>query len=154
MNVSNRWRRSFVSTSVATAVAAIAVGMASQASAAPVLPASATPVRTATTTNYTTTTYLQDIGVIPSTDNSPAITPVTYDEFQWLLGQSGNFAILIGDPAEDPNFKARAKDVEAAAETDGVKNVYWFNPNLSGNAVVGSTTEPNLDIRAPAGSRR
>lgn len=144
MNIPSRWRRS----ATAFAVAAIAAPVAIAAAPAG---AGAAPVRTAITTNYTDTTYLQDAGVIPTSDNAPSIEPVTYDRFQWLLQQSGNFAFLIGDPAEDPNFKARAQDVEAAAEAAGAKKVYWFDPNLSGSAKVGTTTEPNLDIRNPAG---
>ncbi|MGN6723879.1 MAG: hypothetical protein ACTHJM_14820 [Marmoricola sp.] len=106
------------------------------------------PARTATT--FTDGTYLQDALGLPASDTSPVIETVTYDRFQWLLKQTGKFAFLVGDPA-DANFKARAQDVEASAEAAGVKKVYWFDPNLSGSAKVGSTTEPNLDIRNPAG---
>ena len=113
--------------------------------------ASASPPRNASTTTYTDTTFLQDALGLPTTDTSPVIESVTYDRFQWLLQQPGKFAFLIGDPAEDANFAARAQDVEAAAKAAGVKKVYWFDPNLSGNAKVGSTTEPNLDIRNPGG---
>ncbi|WCB92466.1 hypothetical protein DSM104299_01162 [Baekduia alba] len=113
--------------------------------------AGAAPARTATTTSYTDATYLQHALGLPAGDTDPAIEPVTYDRFQWLLQQSGNFAVLIGDPAEDASFAARAQDVEASAKAAGVKAVYWFDPNLSGNAQVGATTEPNLDIRNPAG---
>jgi thiol-disulfide isomerase/thioredoxin len=113
--------------------------------------AGAAPVRTATTTSYTTATYLQHALGLPTTDSDPTIEPVTYDRFQWLLQQPGDFAVLIGDPATDPSFAARAQDVEAAAKAANAKKVYWFDPNLSGNAVVGTTTEPNLDIRNPAG---
>jgi thiol-disulfide isomerase/thioredoxin len=102
-----------------------------------------------TTTPYTTATYLQHALGLPAADTSPAIEPVTYDRFQWLLQQSGSFAVLIGDPATDANFKQRAQDVEAAAKDKGAAKVYWFNPNLSGSAQVGSITEPNLDIRNP-----
>ncbi|HEY6758464.1 MAG TPA: hypothetical protein VI318_03205, partial [Baekduia sp.] len=113
--------------------------------------AGAAPLRTATTTDYTTATYLQHALGLPASDTDPAIEPVTYDRFQWLLQQSGNLAVLIGDPATDPHFVNRARDVEAAAHTAGVQQVYWFDPNLSGSAHVGSVTEPNLDIRDPSG---
>jgi thiol-disulfide isomerase/thioredoxin len=113
--------------------------------------AGAAPSRTATTTNYTNTTYLQHALGLPTSDTAPAIESVTYDRFQWLLQQPGDFAILIGDPATDASFADRAQDVEVAAKAAGAKKVYWFDPNLSGNAVVGTTTEPNLDIRNPAG---
>jgi hypothetical protein len=76
---------------------------------------------------------------------------VTYDRFQWLLQQPGKFAFLIGDPATDPTFASRAQDVESVAHEAGVKQIYWFNPNLSGNAKLGDVTQPNLDIRNPAG---
>lgn len=113
--------------------------------------ADAAPTRTATTTSYTTATYLQHALGLPASDTAPAIEPVTYDRFQWLLQQSGDLAVLIGDPATDATFEDRAQDVEAQAKDAGVKKVYWFNPNLSGNAKVGDIVEPNLDIRDPAG---
>jgi len=111
--------------------------------------ANAEPKRTATTTKYTRATFLQHaLGL--QTDN-PVIESVTYDRFQHLLQQPGPFALLIGDPATDATFAARAQDVQAAAAAAGAKRVYWFNPNLSGNAKVGETTMPNLDIRNPGG---
>ena len=113
-------------------------------------PPSAAPVRTATTTNYTHATFLQHALGLPASDTNPAIESVTYDRLQWLLQQPGKFAFLIGDPATDPTFAARAQDVEATAKAKGVKKVYWFNPNLSGSAVVGTITEPALDIRNTA----
>jgi hypothetical protein len=142
---------------------------ASQASA------SASILRTATTTSYNNTTFLQDELGLPTTDTSPAIQPVTYDNFQWLLQQSGNYAFLVGDPATDANFKTEAQEVETTAEADGVSTIYWFDPNQSGGGFfttaahattagainggtnpgtvgteVGTTFEPNLDIRDPA----
>lgn len=139
MKVFNRWTRS---AAVLAAMVPLTIAAAS---------ASAAPVRTATTTDYTTATYLQDVLGLPATETDPAIEPVTYDHFQWLLQQSGSYAVLIGDPATDASFAPRARDVEAAADAAGVARVYWFNPNLSGNARVGSVTQPNLDIRNPAG---
>jgi hypothetical protein len=120
------------------AVAAAVVPLATTADAAPV-------------PSYTGATFLQHALGLPTTDTDPAIESVTYDHFQWLLQQSGNFAFLIGDPATDATFAARAQDVEAAAKTAGVKKVYWFDPNLSGSAKVGTRTEPALDIRNSAG---
>ena len=84
--------------------------------------------------SYTHATYLQHALGLPAANTNPAIESVTYDRFQWLLQQPGSFAILIGDPATDATFAARAQDVEAAAKAAGVKKVYWFNPNLSGSA--------------------
>jgi thiol-disulfide isomerase/thioredoxin len=120
-------------------------------SLATVQTASAAPARTATTTSYSNATYLQHVLGLPTTDTDPVIEPVTYDRFQWLLQQSGNFAVLIGDPAEDATFANRAQDVEVAAKAAGVKTVYWFDPNLSGSAQVGTITEPALDIRDASG---
>lgn len=139
MKVFNRWTRS-------AAVLAAIVPFAAAATSA-----SAAPVRTATTTDYTTTDYLKDALGLPGSEVDPAIEPVTYDHFQWLLQQPGRYAVLIGDPATDARFAARAQDVEVAADAAGVERVYWFNPNLSGNARIGDVTQPNLDIRNPAG---
>lgn len=139
MKLSRRWTRS---AAVLAAIAPLAVAATN---------ASAAPLRTADTTRYTTATYLHDVLGLPAADNDPAIEPVTYDHFQWLLQQSGNYPVLIGDPATDGSFAARAQDVEAAADAAGVERVYWFNPNLSGNAKVGNVTQPNLDIRTPRG---
>ncbi len=139
MKVLNRWART---AAILAAVAPLAFA-ATNAGAA-------TPARTATTTDYSTARFLQDTLGLPSAADH-AIEPVTYDHFQWLLQQEGNFAVLIGDPALDPSFAARAQDVEAAAKAAGVERVYWFDPNLSGSVRVGSITEPNLDIRNPAG---
>lgn len=141
MHITSRWTRAGGALAAAAATLALASVPAAQAA----------PVRTATTTGYTTATYLHNALGLPSSDTSPAIEPVTLDRFQWLLQQPGKFAILIGDPANDTTFAQRAQDVEAAAKSGGIKKVYWFNPNLSGDAVVGTTTEPTLDIRDPAG---
>jgi hypothetical protein len=123
---------------LAAAAAALALTAAPAAHAAPTAP------------NYTDATYLQHALGLPASDTDPAIEPVTYDRFQWLLQQPGDHAVLIGDPALDATFAARAQDVEAAAKAAGVEKVYWFDPNLSGSAKVGDVTEPALDIRNPA----
>lgn len=131
MNVLNRWTR-------------LAAALTAAAAIVPATAGAATPT-------YSRTTYLQQALGLPASDTDPAIESVTYDRFQWLLQQPGTFAFLIGDPATDASFSARARDVEAAAKAATVKKVYWFDPNLSGNAKVGSITEPALDIRNPAG---
>ncbi|MDO8185662.1 Ig-like domain-containing protein [Conexibacter sp. JD483] len=113
--------------------------------------AAAAPSRSANTTDYTTARFLQSTLGLSTSDSDPAIEPVTYDHFQWLLQQEGKFAVLIGDPALDASFAARAQDVEAAADAAGVERVFWFDPNLSGSVRVGNVNEPNLDIRNPAG---
>jgi hypothetical protein len=135
MNVLTRWRRSAIALALASAAVALA-------------PTAATA---ATSPHHTQAAYLQRALGLPATDTDPAIESVTYDHFQWLLQQSGNFAFLIGDPVLDPSFRARAQDVEAAAKAAGAKKVYWFDPNLSGSVTVGNTPVPNLDIRNPDG---
>src|SRR3954466_517471 len=115
MNITSRWTRAGGALAAAAATLALASAQ----------PAEAAPARTATTTDYTTATYLQHALGLPASDTDPAIEPVTYDRFQWLLQQPGNLAVLIGDPAQDPSFAARARDVEAAADAAGVDTVYW-----------------------------
>lgn len=132
-----------------TRPAGVLAAAAAAVTLAAVQPAGAAPVRTATTTDYSEAIYLQHALGLPAGDTDPAIEPVTYDRFQWLLQQPGKFAVLIGDPALDASFAARAQDVEAAAKAASVKKVYWFDPNLSGSAKVGNITEPALDIRNP-----
>jgi thiol-disulfide isomerase/thioredoxin len=138
VHVLTRWRRSAAALAAAAAIIPLTAATADAA-----------PGRTATTTDYTNATYLQHALGLPAAETNPAIESVTYDHFQWLLQQPGNSAFLIGDPVLDPTFAARAREVEAAADAAGVKNVYWFDPNLSGSAEVGGITEPALDIRNP-----
>ena len=122
------------------------------AAAAAVVPLAATASAAPTAADYTHATYLQHALGLPATNTNPVIESVTYDRFQWLLQQPGNFAFLIGDPALDPTFAARAQDVEAAAKAAGVKQVYWFDPNLSGSAKVG--TDHRARARHPQLRRR
>lgn len=135
MSSNTRWRR------ITAAVAAAAVVVPFVASTT----AEAGPVRTATTTKWVQADFLQRTFGVPA---NTALEAVTYDRFQNLLHHSGNFALLIGDPATDATFKARAAAVDAAARAAGVQKVYWFNPNLTGGAKIGTTSIPNLDIRA------
>jgi hypothetical protein len=137
VNVLPRRRRM----AAALAVAAAILPLAATATAG------AAPARTATTTKYTRAVYLQHALGLPASNPNPVIESVTYDRFQHLLRQPGNFAILIGDPATDDTFAARAREVEAAASAASVQRVYWFNPNLSGGAKIGTVNAPNLDIR-------
>ena len=142
MTLLNRRTRSALALTAVAALAPLAA----------VSSANAAPVRTAATSTYSSALYLQDALGLPASETNPAIKSVTYDRFQWILQQEGKYAVLIGDPATDPTFKARAQDVETAADAAGVKDVFWFNPNLSGNAKVSnSITEPALDIRDTAG---
>jgi hypothetical protein len=141
MKTSRLRSRSTGALAAATVLAALGTAQAAQAA----------PVRSALTTNYTTAGYLQRALGLPASDTTPALEPVTFDRFQWLLQQPGNLAVLIGDPATDPTFEARAQDAEATAKAKGVRHVYWFNPNLSGSVAIGGVKQPNLDIRKPAG---
>jgi len=88
------------------------------------------------------TTYLQDTLGVPATN---VIETVTYDRFQWLLRQQGQFAFLVGS-ISDPGFAAQAVAAEAAARTAGATKVYWYDPNLSG-----ATGTNNLDTRTSSG---
>jgi hypothetical protein len=141
MNIVNLRMRSAGALAAVVAVASLATAQV----------AAAAPARTATTANYSTADYLQRALGLPSTNTNPVIEPVTYARIQWLLQQPGNFAVLIGDPAEDATFAERAQDVEVAAKAANVRKIYWFNPNLSGSAQVGTITEPALDIRDAEG---
>ncbi len=130
------WRAVSALTVTALSATALAAGPA----------ANAAPIRSSSTA--TDTTYLADTLGLPT---NTVVETLTYDRFQWLLEQPGDFAILIGDPAEGTNFSAQAQAVDTAARAAGVGTVYWFDPNLSGSVKVGNYTEPNLDIRNPAG---
>ena len=135
---STRWRTT-------AALTALVLGAASVATGAGAI-ASASPSRTAATS--TDTSYLADTLGLPA---NTVVETVTYDRFQWLLQQPGKYAFLVGDPAEDANFKTQAVAVDAAAQTAGVDKIYWFDPNLTGNVTVGGKVTPNLDIRNPTG---
>ena len=113
------------------------------------LASSTTADAAVTTTKWNRAQFLQHaLGF--AANSTPAIDSVTYDRFQHLLRQTGNFAILIGDPKTDATFAAGARTVEAAAKAEGISKVYWFNPNLTGGATVGTTAWPNFDIRNSA----
>ncbi|RNL63090.1 Ig-like domain repeat protein [Nocardioides marmoriginsengisoli] len=101
----------------------------------------AAPVRGAATA--VDTTYLSD--TFPGLSASPVLETVTYDRFQWLLQQSGQYAFLIGSAA-DADFPAKVVAAEAAAKAAGAVKVYWFDPNLTGQTGV-----KNLDTRNPGG---
>lgn len=119
-------------------VAAVGLALAASPLAAGV--PSAVAARSATTA--VDTTYLQDTLGLPA---QTVVETVTYDRFQWLLQQPGQYAFLIGSPA-DPGFKANAVAVDAAAKSAGAAKVYWFDPNLSGY-----TDTRSLDTRDPSG---
>lgn len=126
----------------AAAIAAAGLSVAALAGGALSAPAGAAPARTATT--YTDTTYLQDTLGLPA--GQTVLETVTYERFNWLLQQQGNFAFLVGDPALDANFKTTAQAAVAQAQAHGISKIYWFDPNLSGYSGL-----RNLDIRNPSG---
>lgn len=128
----SRWRPRRVTTVVAaTAALAILTGGTL---------AVATTPRAATVS--VDTTYLSDTLGLPA---DTVIDTVTYDRFQWLLRQPGQFAFVVGSKT-DPAFAAQIQQVDAAAKTAGVTKVYWFDPNLTGETGI-----KNLDTRNPSG---
>lgn len=120
------------------ATGAVAVSLALSALTTGGTSASATDVSARTAAVSVDTTYLTGTLGVPT---DTVIETVTYDRFQWLLKQPGQFAFLIGS-ASDTNFAANAVKVDTAAKAAGVGKVYWFDPNLSGQTGIKS-----LDIR-------
>lgn len=122
---------------------AAAVGLALAASplavGAVASTATAAPDRVASTS--VDTTYLADTLGLPA---DTVIETVTYDRFQWLLQQPGQYAILIGSTT-DAGFAAKAVQADLAAKAAGASRIYWFDPNLSGQSGV-----KKLDVRNPA----
>jgi hypothetical protein len=123
----------------ATAVAALSLAVGTLTAGS--VPANAVDAPSRTASAAVDTTYLQDSLGLPT---NTVIEAVTYDRFQWLLKQSGQFAFLIGSK-NDSGFPANAVKVDTAAREAGVSKVYWFDPNLSGQTGVKS-----LDIRNAA----
>lgn len=131
--LSSRLRTSAIAVAAAAAATVVVVAGLGFASAAD-------PGRSATTS--VDTTYLADTLGLPS---DTVIDTVTYDRFQWLLRQPGQFALLVGSKT-DPGFAAQAQAVDLAAKAAGATKVYWFDPNLTGETGI-----KNLDTRNPAG---
>jgi len=138
VNVSSRWKRAATALAVAAAALPLAIAAAAPATA------SAAALRTATKATHTDATHVQNVLGLATTGTDAVIESVTYDRFRSLLQQQGGFAFLIGDPAEDSTFAARAREVETAAEDAGLTKVYWFDPHASGDAKVGNSTWRNL----------
>ncbi|MFC5676842.1 Ig-like domain-containing protein [Aeromicrobium endophyticum] len=136
MNTSTTRRRLAVATlGLAVAASPLATGALTAGSVAAPTRAAATSVDT---------TYLTD--TFPGLPASNILETVTYDRFQWLLRQPGQYAFVIGSAA-DAGFTSKVVQTEAAARAAGAKKVYWFDPNLTGDA---SATK-NLDTRDPSG---
>ena len=120
------------------ATGAVAVSLAFSALVATGTSASATDISVRTASVSEDTTYLTGTLGVPT---NTVIETVTYDRFQWLLKQPGQYAFLIGSVA-DANFAANAVKVDTAAKAAGAGKVYWFDPNLSGQTGIKS-----LDVR-------
>lgn len=99
----------------------------------------ATPDRTASTS--VDTTYLADALGLPA---ETVVETATYDRFQWLLQQPGQFAFIVGS-TNDAGFKAKVQQADAAARAAGVTKIYWFDPNLTGY----TDANRKLDVRNP-----
>ena len=121
-------------------LAAASAGLA--VAATPFLGAAAyaAPDRTASTS--VDTTYLADTLGLPA---ETVIETATYDRFQWLLQQSGQFAFVVGS-TNDTDFKVKVQQVDAAARAAGVTKIYWFDPNLTGY----TDANRKLDVRNAA----
>ncbi len=123
---------------IAAVVTGLALTAGPLATGLGALSAEAVTPRSATTS--VDTTYLSDaLGLASDT----VLETVTYDRFQWLLQQPGQFAFVVGSTS-DAKFKDSVQKAATAAKAAGVKKVYWFDPNLSG-----LTGAQNLDTRVP-----
>lgn len=87
-------------------------------------------------------TYLADTLGLPT---DTVVETVTYDRFQWLLQQPGQYAFVIGSAA-DPGFPAKVVSADAAAKAAGAAKIYWYDPNLTGQTGI-----RNLNTRVPSG---
>src|SRR5690554_339986 len=121
-SVSRPWKALAAGLAVALGASGLSVSTFS-------VPASATPTEPPALADASVDrTYLQDTLGVPA---DTVIETVTYDRFQWLLQQPGQFAFLIGNPS-DEGFIERAQEIDAAAKAAGASKVYWFDPNLTG----------------------
>jgi Bacterial Ig-like domain (group 3) len=134
MNAPSRTRR-FAAKSAASVVVAGALAVSSFGAIA-----WSSPARAATVS--VDTTYLADTLGLPT---DTVIETVTYDRFQWLLQQPGQYAFLIGS-ASDAGFPAKAVQADAAAKAAGAAKIYWYDPNLTGLTGI-----QNLNTRVPSG---
>ncbi|MFB9308586.1 hypothetical protein BJY17_001950 [Agromyces hippuratus] len=75
---------------------------------------------------------------------------VTFERFEYLLGQEGRFAFLIGGP-EDAQTAATVGAINDVAKAAGVERIYNFDPRLDGDRLDIRTTT-NADV-APLWAR-
>ncbi|MFE6966159.1 hypothetical protein ACFVAJ_13660 [Agromyces sp. NPDC057679] len=123
--------------------AALALGGAALlGTAVSAAPAAAAPSgATIDTVDYVADTYGIDDSVIET---------VTFERFEWLLGQQGRFAFLIGG-AHDDRTEATIAAIDAEAKKAGVEQVFTFDPKLDGESLdLRTTTNPDV---APLWSR-
>lgn len=121
----------------------VAVSLALSALVAGGTSANATNIATRTASAAVDSTYLQSVS--PNLPANNVIETVTYDRFQWLLRQPGQFAYVIGSAA-NAGFADDLVDVDAQARANNVAKVYWFDPNLTGQTGI-----KNLDVRNASG---
>lgn len=121
----------------------VAVSLALSALVAGGTSAKATNIATRTASAAVDSTYLQSVS--PNLPANNVIETVTYDRFQWLLRQPGQFAYVIGSAA-NAGFADDLVDVDAQARANNVAKVYWFDPNLTGQTGI-----KNLDVRNASG---
>ena len=133
MTLSSRWRRA----AVAAVAAATMVPFAATAAAA--------PDRTATTTKYQRSEFLQRALGVPA--NTPVIESVTYDRFQNLLRHTGNFALLIGDPATDSHVRRAGRGPSTPPRGPRASSRSTGSTRTSRVESRSAGTVPNLDIR-------
>ncbi|ANJ28066.1 hypothetical protein [Agromyces aureus] len=99
-------------------------------------PAAAAPSGAAIdTVDYIEETY----GVADS-----VVETVTFERFEWLLGQEGRFAFLVGGAADETTTASLAT-IDAAAKAAGVDQVFTFDPKLDGHSLdIRTTTNPDV----------
>ena len=65
---------------------------------------------------------------------------VTYERFNFILGQEGTFAFLLGGPADDTT-KNTVGIIDEVAQELGVETIYNFDPRLDGQTLDIRTTQ-------------
>ncbi|MBM7829321.1 hypothetical protein JOE59_000026 [Agromyces cerinus] len=106
-------------------------------------PASAAPESPTDTVDYFADAY-EGLGT------GSVYETVTFERFEYLLGQEGRFAFLIGGP-EDAQTAATIGPINDVAKAAGVDRIYNFDPRLDGDRLDIRTTT-NADV-APLWAR-
>lgn len=131
----HRHRHRGVALATTLAIAGASV-LGATALAAPAAPAAAEPSGAAIdTVDYLGDTY----GIADS-----VVETVTFERFEYLLGQEGRFAFLIGGPGDD-RTTATIGAIDEVAKAAGVDRVYTFDPKLDGATLdIRTTTNPDV----------